>query len=229
MSNDISKTNPLIEQLGIGQKQAKEAEKKDALGQEEFLKILVAQTRNQDPTKPSENGEFLGQMAQFSTVSGLQEMQKSIDNLSNTMVSNQALQASSLVGRFVMIPSEKGFLPEGDGERFFGAVEVPETATETTVQIRNSVGVPVKTIALGTQEEGLQRFSWDGKDDQGNVMQPGDYTIAAVANIAGKPEALKTNFVAPVDSVTLGRNGEGMKLNVAGIGSMTMDQVKEIL
>lgn len=229
MSNDISKTNPLIDQLGIGAKQAKEAEKKGALGQEEFLKILIAQTRNQDPTKPSENGEFLGQMAQFSTVSGLQEMQKSIDNLSNTMVSNQALQASSLVGRFVMIPSEKGFLPEGEGERFFGAVDIPETATDVTVQVRNSVGVVVKTMNLGTQEEGLQRFSWDGKDEQGNDMPAGDYTVSAVASIAGKQEAMTTNVVAPVDSVTLGRNGEGMKLNVAGIGSMTMDQVKEIL
>ena len=229
MSNDISKSNPLIEQLGIGAKQAKEAEKKASLGQEEFLKILIAQTRNQDPMKPQENGEFLGQMAQFSTVSGLQDMQKSIDGLSNTMISNQALQASSLVGRFVMIPSEKGFLPDGEGDRFFGAVDIPETATDVTVQIRNSAGVPVKTILLGTQEEGLQRFSWDGKDDQGNAMPSGDYTVSSVASIAGKKEAMETNFVAPVDSVTLGRNGEGMKLNVAGIGSMTMDQVKEIL
>lgn len=229
MSNDISKTNPLIEQLGIGAKQAKEAEKKASLGQEEFLKILIAQTRNQDPMKPQENGEFLGQMAQFSTVSGLQDMQKSIDGLSNTMISNQALQASSLVGRFVMIPSEKGFLPDGEGDRFFGAVDIPETATDVTVQIRNSAGVPVRTLSLGTQEEGLQRFSWDGKDDQGNAMPSGDYTVSSVGSIAGKQEAMETNFVAPVDSVTLGRNGEGMKLNVAGIGSMTMDQVKEIL
>ena len=229
MSNDISKTNPLIEQLGIGAKQAKEADKKASLGQEEFLKILIAQTRNQDPMKPQDNGEFLGQMAQFSTVSGLQDMQKSIDGLSNTMISNQALQASSLVGRFVMIPSEKGFLPDGEGDRFFGAVDIPETATDVTVQIRNSAGVPVKTILLGTQEEGLQRFSWDGKDDQGNAMPSGDYTVSSVASIAGKQEAMETNFVAPVDSVTLGRNGEGMKLNVAGVGSMTMDQVKEIL
>lgn len=229
MSNDISKNNPLIEQLGIGAKKAKEAEKRDSLGQEEFLKILVAQTRNQDPMKPQDNGEFLGQMAQFSTVSGMQEMQKSIDGLSNTMISNQALQASSLVGRFVMIPSDKGFLPDGEGDRFFGAVDVPETATEVSVQIRNSAGVTVKTLPLGTQEEGLQRFSWDGKDQEGNVMPSGDYTVAAVGSIAGKQEALETNFVAPVDSVTLGRNGEGMKLNVAGIGSMTMDQVKEIL
>lgn len=229
MSNDISKNNPLIEQLGIGAKQAKEAEKRDSLGQEEFLKILVAQTRNQDPMKPQDNGEFLGQMAQFSTVSGLQDMQKSIDGLSNTMISNQALQASSLVGRFVMIPSEKGFLPDGEGDRFFGAVDIPETATDVTVQIRNSAGVPVRTLSLGTQEEGLQRFSWDGKDQEGNVMPSGDYTVSSVASIAGKQEAMETNFVAPVDSVTLGRNGESMKLNVAGVGSMTMDQVKEIL
>lgn len=229
MSNDINKTNPLIDQLGIGQKQAKEAEKKSSLGQEDFLKILIAQTRNQNPMEPQDNGEFLGQMAQFSTVNGLQKMQESIDNLSNSMMSNQALQASSLVGRFVMIPSDKGFLPEGEGERFFGGVEIPQTATDVTVQIQNSVGQVVKNIKLGNQPEGLQRFGWDGTDDLGAGLPPGDYRIAAIGNIDGKQEAFKTNFVAPVDSVTLGRNGEGMKLNVAGIGSMTMDQVKEIL
>ncbi|MDH5545544.1 MAG: flagellar hook assembly protein FlgD [Gammaproteobacteria bacterium] len=229
MSNDISKPNPLIDQLGIGKKQVKEAEKRDTLGQEEFLKILIAQVQSQDPMKPQDNGEFLGQMAQFSTVSGLQEMQQSIDKLNESMVSNQALQASSLVGRFVMVPADKGFLPQGEGERFFGGVELPETATDIQVQIRNNMGVPIRNISLGSEPEGLARFAWDGKDDQGQDMPSGDYTITATGNIAGKQEAFTTNFVAPVDSVTLGRNGEGMKLNVAGLGSMTMDQVKEIL
>jgi len=228
MSNDISKDNSLIEGLGIQQKQAKEADKA-TLGQEEFLKLLIAQVRNQSPLEPQENGEFLGQMAQFSTVSGMQEMQKSIDNLSNSMMSNQALQASSLVGRFVMVPAEKGFLPEGEGERFFGSVNVPSTAGDVTVQIKDKAGVLVKTVTLRDQPEGLARFSWDGKNEQGQAVKPGDYTIEATATIDGEPSALETNFVAPVDSVTLGRNGEGMKLNIAGIGALSMDSVKEIL
>lgn len=228
MANDINK-NPLIDQLGIDQKLSKEAEKRNTLGQEEFLKLLVAQVKNQDPLKPQENGEFLGQMAQFSQVQGQQDMQKSIDNLSNSMMSNQALQASSLVGRFVLIPSDKGFLPEGQGERFYGALEVPETATNVQIDIRDKSGSIVKTFRMGNQPEGLTRFSWDGVGDNKQPMPPGDYTVSASALINDTSEALKTNIVAPVDSVTLGRQGEGMKLNIAGVGAMRMDQVKEIL
>jgi len=228
MANDISKTNSVIDALGIDKK-VKEQEKKDTLGQEEFLKILVAQTRNQNPMEPQENGEFLGQMAQFSTVSGLQEMQKSIDNMSKSMMSNQALQASSLVGRYVMSSSDSGFLPEGEGDRFFGAVDVPETAADIKVDITNSAGITVKTVKLGSQPEGLHRFSWDGLNDDGEVMPPGDYKIKASAMIGGTEEALTTNFAAPVNSVTLGKNGGPMTLNVAGLGEMTMDKIKEIL
>ncbi len=228
MANDISKTNSVIEALGIDKK-IKDKEKRDTLGQEEFLKILVAQTKNQNPMEPQENGEFLGQMAQFSTVSGLQEMQKSIDNMSKSMMSNQALQASSLVGRYVMSSAESGFLPEGEGDRFFGAVDVPETAADIKVNITNSAGVPVKTLNLGTQPEGLLRFSWDGLNNDGVAMPTGDYKISATAMIGGTEEALSTNFAAPVNSITLGKNGGPMTLNVAGIGEMTMDKVKEIL
>jgi len=228
MANDISKTNSVIEALGIDKK-IQDKKKNGTLGQEEFLRILVAQTRNQNPMEPQENGEFLGQMAQFSTVSGLQEMQKSIDNMSKTMLSNQALQASSLVGRYVMSSANSGFLPEGEGDRFFGAVDVPESVADLKVSISNSAGVPVKTLNLGSNPEGLLRFSWDGLNDAGDAMPPGDYKINATAIIAGKEEALSTNFAAPVNSVTLGKNGGPMTLNVAGIGDMTMDKVKEIL
>lgn len=229
MADGISNKNPLIDQLGIQQKQAEEAKKKSSLGQEDFLKLMVAQLQNQSPLKPQENGEFLGQMAQFSTVSGLQDMQKTLDNLSNSLVSNQALQASSMVGRFVRVPGESNMLPEGEGDRFFGGVELEQSTPNLQFEILSQSGEVVKTIGMGTQQEGPVSFAWDGVSDSGNSMPPGEYKVRATAIINGETVSLSPEVIAPVESVTLGRGGEQMKLNVAGVGIRSMNEIKEIL
>lgn len=229
MADGISKNNPLIDQLGIQQKQQEEAKKKSSLGQEDFLKLMVAQLQNQSPMKPQENGEFLGQMAQFSTVAGLQDMQKTLDNLSNSLVSNQALQASSLVGRFVRVPGDTAILPEGEGDRFFGALDLDRSAANIKVEILSPAGEVVKTMGLGNQAEGVVNFSWDGINDKGEMMPPGTYHVRATANMDNKTTSVPTDVVAPVESVTLGRNGEQMKLNVTGLGTLNMDAIREIL
>ncbi len=227
MPKDIT-NNPFIDQLGLP-KQGEQKKDSNTLAQEQFLELLVAQIENQNPLKPQDNGEFLGQMAQFSTVSGLQQMQKSIDQLNANLMSSQALQASSLVGRLVLVPGNKGYLPEGEGDRFFGAIDVPSSTTGIKVEVTSASGELVKTITLGTQNEGMSRFSWDGTDDRGNPLPAGEYQVAASGYVGGELQALETNIVAPVDSVTLGRNGGKMMLNVAGFGAMDIDSVREIL
>ncbi|MDX1811790.1 MAG: flagellar hook assembly protein FlgD [Gammaproteobacteria bacterium] len=228
-ADGISKNNPLIDQLGIQQKQAEDAKKKSSLGQEDFLKLMVAQLQNQSPLKPQENGEFLGQMAQFSTVSGLQDMKSTLDSLSTSLVSNQALQASSMVGRYVRVPSDSGVLPEGEGDRFFGAVDLQQSVPDLKFEILGPAGDVVKTIGMGTQQEGSVQFAWDGIGNDGNPVPPGEYKIRASATMDGKLTSLDTEIVAPVESVTLGRAGEQMKLNISGVGARSMDQIKEIL
>jgi len=229
MADGISSGNPLIDSLGLQKKQEDADKKRSTLGQEEFLKLMVAQLQNQSPTKPQENGEFLGQMAQFSTVAGLQDMQKTLDKLSSSLVSNQALQASSMVGRFVRVPGETNVLPEGEGERFFGAADLDQTATNMKFEVLSASGEVIKTIGKGTVQEGTVNFAWDGKNDQGVDMPPGDYRIRATAVMNNETRSLETMVIAPVESVTLGTNGEQMKLNISGVGSRGMDAVKEIL
>lgn len=228
MSKEISSNNPLASQIGSKDLQAEAAKKRDTLGQEDFLKLLIAQIKNQSPLKPQENGEFLGQMAQFSTVSGLQKMQQSLDTLTQSMTSNQALQASSLVGRNVLVPSNNGYLPEGQGDRYFGAVDIPAASSNTEVQITNGAGIVVKNMPMGNRAEGMTRFSWDGTDNSGRVLPPGNYKMLATATVDGNQQSLATHIVAPVESVTLGRGGGKMTLNVAGVGSLGIDEVKEI-
>ena len=228
MADGISSNNPLIDQLGIGKKQKEAAEKNKSLGQEDFLKLMVAQMQNQNPLEPDGSGEFLGQMAQFSTVSGLQEMQQSLNTLTSSLVSNQALEASSLVGRYVRVPSDVNFLPGGEGERFFGAVELDRSTANLKFEIVQN-GEVVKTIGMGQQAAGTVDFAWDGTNNQGDPMPQGNYNVRAVAIFDGEATSLETMVVAPVESVTLGRNGQQMKLNIAGVGTRAIDAVREIL
>ena len=230
MADRINQSNPLIDQLGI-QKKIKDNSKGDnnALAQQDFLKLMVAQIQNQDPLKPQENGDFLGQMAQFSTVKGLQDMQSTMDSLSNSLVSNQALEASSLVGRFVRVPGDEAYLPPGEGNRFFGAVELEQSTSSLKFEIVSASGEVVKTIGMGSQTAGVVDLRWDGTDKQGQMMPEGNYQIRASAVLNGQSTSLDTMVIAPVESVTLGRNGGQMKLNISGIGERSMDQVREIL
>ncbi len=229
MADGISNTNPLIDQLGIQKKQQEDAKAKSSLGQEDFLKLMVAQLQNQNPMEPQENGEFLGQMAQFSTVSGLQEMQQSFDSLSASLVSNQALQASSMVGRYVRVPGDSSQLTAGEGERFFGGVDLEQSTPNLKFEILNPAGEVVKTIGKGPQTEGSVSFAWDGVSDSGEEMPPGEYLIRASATINNETTSLNAQVIAPVESVTLGRSGEQMKLNIAGVGVRAMSEIREIL
>ena len=229
MADRINSTNPLLDQLGIQKKQEANKADENGLMQQDFLKLMIAQIQNQSPLKPQENGEFLGQMAQFSTVQGLQDMQKTLNNLSSSIVSNQALQASSMVGRFVRVPGNEGILPAGEGDRFFGAVELDQSVANLKFEVLSPGGDVVKTIGLGDHPPGVANFAWDGRNDKGEMMPEGRYKFRAVANVGGKTESLDTHSIALVESVTLGRSGEQMKLNIAGLGERTMDAVREIL
>lgn len=215
--------NPLLKELSINNKtNAKDKE----LGQADFLNLLVAQMRNQNPLEPQTNGEFLAQLAQFSTVDGIQQMQGSINNLASSLQSNQALQASALVGQKVLVPASSSALPS-DG-MLKGAVELPMSVQDLKVGIYTASGELVKTLSMGSQQGGLSNFSWDGTNQNGEPMPPGSYSLQATAFLDGEARAFGTFISANVDSVSLGGGGGSMKLNLSGLGTVGLDQVKQI-
>lgn len=215
--------NSVFKDLGLTKEQDAE---KNALGQQDFLKLLVAQMSHQNPLEPQENGEFLAQMAQFGTVDGITNMQDQLANLSTALQSNQALQASTLVGRSVFVPASSSTLTENGA--ISGAVELPHSVGSLRINISNQNGEIVNQIDLGDQPGGLTNFVWDGKNSSGSAMPAGTYNIAATATVNNVPTNFSTFVSANVDSVTLGKDGSGMKLNVAGIGSVSLDEVKQI-
>lgn len=135
--------------------------KDNELGRNEFLKLLVTQMNNQNPLKPQENSEFVAQLAQFSSVEGLENLNTTVDSMSDGLRSSQALQASSLVGQSVIVPNQEyGFLQSGDVVA--GVAEVPSTTMNLTLQIKNKAGQTLETIDLGRHEKGPASLRWDG-------------------------------------------------------------------
>ncbi len=138
-----------------------ETEKSNELGKNEFLKLLVAQMNNQNPLEPQDNSEFVAQLAQFSAVEGMENLNGTVDDMASNLRSSQALQASSMVGQSVVVPgNEYGFLQSGD--LIAGFAELPATTMELSLQIQSSSGQTLETISIGQHEKGPVSMRWDG-------------------------------------------------------------------
>lgn len=194
------------------------------LGKNEFLELLVAQLNNQNPLEPQENGEFIGQLAQFSTVEGVEKLNSSMETILSGYQSSQALQASSLVGRKVIVPTEKAVVDTS--ETFKASLVLPTSSSNVYVNVYDDAGSVVNRINMGPQEAGNVSFMWDGKDAGGNTLPPGTYRFEAQATYDGETKGLYTLLPANVDSVTLG--GNELLLNLAGLGSVPLSQVQVI-
>lgn len=197
------------------------------LGKDQFLQLLVAQMNNQDPLSPQENGEFIAQLAQFSTVEGIDNLNGSMESLLSGYQSSQALQASSMVGRTVIVPTDQAVVDTSAGLE--GQLALSSSSSNVFVKVYDESGSLVDTVNLGALEAGMHDFTWDGTDGAGNLMEPGVYTFEAMATINGTNTQVATLLPANVDSVSLGAGSGGeMLLNVAGLGSISLSNVYAI-
>ena len=215
-----------LARLGLGPRQETES-KGDDLGQEDFLTLMLAQFRNQDPFSPMENGEFLGQLAQFGTVDGIDQLNGAFASLSATLYSDQALQAANLVGHRVLANSDRAYLPESG--KLSGAVELTSSAENVQIDILDDSGQLLRRLELGQQAPGLVEFQWDGMTDGGEPAEPGNYSIEARVIRGNNVEGVATLVNAQIDSVNLGGTQGGMSLNLAGGEVLSMSQVRRIL
>ena len=161
---DISKTseqslNNILNKLGVKtQEEAAKGNKKTALGQEDFLKLMTTQLQNQDPFAPMDNGDFIAQMAQFSTVTGITEINNNLTNIGSKLEPNRIATAAQFLGHSVLIPG-KVVSPDENGE-IHGVIDLPASSTDVGLTFTNNSGEVVKTINLGSQNKGLVGFSW---------------------------------------------------------------------
>jgi flagellar basal-body rod modification protein FlgD len=195
------------------------------LGQNEFLELMLAQLEFQDPMKPMDNGEFLGQMAQFSTVTGIEEMQKSIDQLSATYSSSQTLQSTQLVGQEVLIENNSLKLLE-DGNAT-GSFELDVSSGEVQLDVLNSAGTIVRQMSMGQFPAGRHAFSWDGINDGGQRAPEGDYTMSISAQQGEGFVAATVLTSRVIDSVEFG-NGTQTTLNTRQGDVLTLPDIRQI-
>ncbi|MFT4721825.1 MAG: flagellar basal-body rod modification protein FlgD [Candidatus Azotimanducaceae bacterium] len=220
--NEISQvSSPLLAEL----KNRVEPEGEE-LDKNAFLKLMVAQMNNQDPLSPQDNGEFVAQLAQFSSVEGIENMNKTMSQMANSMQSSQALQASGLVGRTVHINTDTSILSEGGV--ISGNVNLENSTSNLMINIMNSSGELVRQVEMGSQTRGDVRFAWNGQNAEGVQLPPGSYKFTAEASVGGATEQMSLALSANVNSVTINPD-RSVVLNVAGQGAVPLLEVAEIL
>ncbi|MCW8334915.1 flagellar hook assembly protein FlgD [Vibrio sp. SCSIO 43135] len=190
---------------------------KQALKQEDFLSLLTKQLSQQDPFKPVSNDQMIAQMASFATVDGIGKMNTQFDTLNSSMTSNQALQASSLVGRDVLVPGAAGSKKD-DGE-MSAMVKLPKNVDNVMVRIEDQMGQLIRTFDVGAQPAGDSRVTWDGKDQEGNPLPAGKYNVKASGILDGQSTEFDVSTYANVNSVLLGKGDGNVLLNLAGFES----------
>jgi len=198
----------------------------DELGQEQFLELMIAQLRNQDPFKPMESGEFLGQLAQFGTVSGIEDVRGALSDLTHAMSANQTMQAAGLVDREAYVAAREGWLPPGGSIR--GAVVVPEGTSNASLGIYDMNGRLVATRAVQTTGADAGTFVWNGLMDDGNVAPSGYYELRASGDIAGTNTALDVLVAGRIESVSLENAGGTVGLTVTGLGRVDLTDVRRV-
>jgi flagellar basal-body rod modification protein FlgD len=217
-------TEQLYQALGLSREL--ETKKDNSLQLEDFLELMVTELTHQDPFKPMENSELASQISQFATVSGIDELNSSFSGFADSMISDQALKATNIVGRNVLVPVNTGNLEAGGSIN--GVVGISEPASDVTVRISDASGALIREIQLGTQSKGEVNFSWDGLDESGEAVAPGQYKVEASAKVDGETVSPYTLLEARVNSVSIGGVGQGLTVNLAGLGPVSFDSVAEI-
>jgi flagellar basal-body rod modification protein FlgD len=188
--------------------------------QNTFMQLLVAQLKNQDPLNPMDNSQMTSQLAQINTVNGIQQLNTT---MSSMLTQNATTQASSMIGRTVQVPTNNLTLASGAAN--FG-VSVPTGADDVVVTITNAAGLAVRTVDLGQMAAGSGNYTWNGKDDKGNQLADGAYSIKVSATQGGKVVTANALGIDKVAGVTI--NNGTMQLVLASGGTAKLSDVASI-
>jgi len=188
--------------------------------QNQFLTMLVAQLKNQDPMNPMDNSQITTQMAQLSSLQGIQQLNTTL----TAYTQSQAFQSVSMIGHNVLAPGNALAL---SGGKAIGGVELPGAVDQLQVNVTDASGTVVKTLNLGPQSQGVVPFQWDGTTNAGAVAPDGSYKFTVTGSLSGKAAAPVGLSVGLVQSVLMDQTGPA--LSVQGMGLVDLSQVKQIL
>ena len=213
----------ILNKLGINSSEKSNIPKaKDQLGQEDFLKLMTTQLQNQDPFAPMENGEFIAQMAQFSTVTGITSMDESLKNVAAKLGETRIATAANMLGHSVLVPG-KIARADDDGS-VNGVIDLPSASTNVNVVFKSQNGEIIDTINLGNQSSGLVGFAWHGAPKD-MIANDEPIFVEAYANSGKGMEGVSSSIFAEVLSSSAGDGDSGVMLDVRDYGTISANEV----
>ena len=217
----VQDTSSVSSLIGAGAAAASKSSTTDT--QNRFLSLLVAQMKNQDPLNPLDNAQVTSQMAQLSTVQGIETMNTNLKALAASLGSNQMSQAASLIGRSVLVPGNT--VSPGQLQDVMG-FELARPAETVTVSIKDAAGAVVRKLDLGSRDAGVNAVAWDGLTDSGTAAPAGQYSFQVDAAQGGQAVNSTALKLGTVNSVS--QNAQGVQLNLAGSTSVGYADIRQI-
>lgn len=195
------------------------------MGKQDFLTLFTAQLQNQNPLDPVKNEAFVAQLAQFSQLEALTNMQSSLDGFVKSMSSGQLLSSSALIGRKVAVAD--GMSPLQQGGSIDASIDLTEGASGVSLTVQDSQGRTVQELIAGAQNPGTTRLTWDGLDAMGNPAPSGYYRLTATAVVNGKTTTVPVNTLVTVRSITTASDG-AIRLELDGGKSVPLKDVQRV-
>ena len=214
--------NAILDKLGVNKQDETTTKRRDQLGQADFLKLMTTQLQNQDPFAPMDNADFIAQMAQFSTVTGITDMGETLKGMSDQLQEFRIATASNLLGHSVLVPGNLA-RPDENGE-IHGVVDLPSSASTSNIRFTNAQGEILHQVDMGAQPRGLVGFSW--LDIPSEILESGDaIRVEAYADTGNGLEAVSPSVFADVLAATTGNGRDGVQLDVRDYGTISAAEV----
>ena len=214
--------NAILDKLGVNKQEEATTKRRDQLGQADFLKLMTTQLQNQDPFAPMDNADFIAQMAQFSTVTGITDMGQTLKGMSDQLQEFRIATASNLLGHSVLVPGNLA-RPDENGE-IHGVVDLPSSASMSNIRFTNEQGEILHQVDMGAQPRGLVGFSWLNIPSE--ILEAGDaIRVEAYADTGNGLEAVSPSVFADVLAATTGNGRDGVQLDVRDYGTISAAEV----
>ena len=214
----------------FGQSNASSATSKSSDPQDRFLTLLIAQLKNQDPMNPLDNAQMTSQLAQMSTVSGIEKLNSTLNSLVNSLGDSQSMQAAQMIGKNVLIAGSSIQLVES-GEpaekTAFGGFKLDIPAERVKISVVDSAGKVLNTQELERREAGNYLFSWNGECDDGTIAEPGSYKFKVEAFSGNNTVSISPMQIGTVSALV--RSGNGFRLDLGALGLVDFKDVQQIL
>ncbi len=212
-------------QSKLSASEAKAPTGSSAGAQDRFLKLLVTQMQNQDPLNPMDNAQVTTQLAQLNTVTGIEQLNRTLGQMAASSAAQQSLQAAMLIGREVLVAGNQISF---SGQPVRIGVDLPQAVDGMTIDIADGKGNLVESLQIGAQAQGAATFEWDGLDASGQAFPAGKYVLSARAGSGSAAVSATTLIGGRVQSVGGAADG-GIQLQLSGVGSVDVADVRRFL